>query len=139
MGLLVLVLEDEPTMRLALRGMLESEGHQVIEAASALQAMDLLLHHDFDVALIDWELGTPMTGAEVAKRVPAGCARIMVTAHSTEEIRAQWQDPLSGLLAFIRKGTEMWDHPKIGLKVLLQRVERSLNQTPPRGTGRPPP
>jgi CheY-like chemotaxis protein len=136
-SLLVLVVDDDPLMRMAIRLALEQDGHLVVEASSALAAVAMLRERDFDAALIDWELGTSMTGAEVARKCPAGCARIMVTGHSTEEIRAAWQDPLSGLLAFVRKGGDMFTHPTNGLKVILERVERALTLTPPRGTKRP--
>ena len=49
----VLVVDDEPGVRSALRLVLEHGGYSVTEAANGIEAMDRLRTHSVDVVLID--------------------------------------------------------------------------------------
>ena len=76
----ILVVEDEPAVRLVLRGLLEDEGYQVLEAADGEQA---LAHpvESFDLVLCDLRL-PGMHGLEVVRRLRNQSDRpiIIVTA-----------------------------------------------------------
>jgi CheY-like chemotaxis protein len=127
----ILVLDDDPAQRALLCTLIVAEGHEVVEASSAIEALEALHLHTFQLALLDWELGTPLTGADVARAVPTGCAKFMVTGHSIAEMRANWRDPLQGILEVVTKPVD-WDHnPRTSLKALIERVERSLEGTDP--------
>ena len=69
-GLRVLLVEDEPLIRLSTAEMLADLGHSVREAANAIEALALLDDHDFDVLITDLKLpGIP--GDELAARAVA--------------------------------------------------------------------
>lgn len=56
-GLRVLVAEDDRITRLAVRRLLEKEGHAVVEAVDGLQALETLLRGDpFDLVLMDIQM-----------------------------------------------------------------------------------
>ena len=69
----LLVIDDDAALRRTLRLTLESMGHAVEEAASGEQAMNLLGHGRYDVALLDVQLsdgsGLDLI-RELAERVP---------------------------------------------------------------------
>jgi len=49
----ILIADDEPRIRLALRSCLEAEGYDVEEAADGLQALDAIVEHAPDLMLLD--------------------------------------------------------------------------------------
>jgi DNA-binding response OmpR family regulator len=49
----VLVADDEPRIRLALRSCLESEGYEVDEAADGMEALDVIIRRAPDVMVLD--------------------------------------------------------------------------------------
>jgi CheY-like chemotaxis protein len=49
----VLVADDEPRIRLALRACLESRGYEVVEAADGLEALDVIIRRAPDVMVLD--------------------------------------------------------------------------------------
>jgi len=127
----ILILDDDPAQRRYLKELIEEEGHQVIEAESAIEAIQLAQHHRFHLALLDWELGTPLTGADVAREMATGCAKFMITGHSISEMRANWRDPLQGILEVVQKPVDWDTDPKHSLKFLIERVAKSLEDTKP--------
>lgn len=127
----ILILDDSSDIRQGLKDLIEHEGHEVFEAETAVEAINLVQHHRFHIALLDWELGGPLTGADVAREVPTGCAKFMVTGHSITEMRANWKDPLQGILEVVSKPVDWDNDPKHSLKALIERVERSLEDTKP--------
>jgi CheY-like chemotaxis protein len=69
-GLRVLVVDDEEDVREALRDLLQAVGHEVYEAGSGPQGLEVLGAQE--VELVCTDLGMPgMTGWEVAERVKA--------------------------------------------------------------------
>lgn len=64
-----LVIDDSRAMRTILRGILTSLEFDVVEAADGRQAVDILSEdHDFDLALVDWNL-PEMSGLEIVTEV----------------------------------------------------------------------
>ena len=49
----ILIADDEPRIRLALRTCLEADGHDVLEAADGLEALDSIIHGAPDVMILD--------------------------------------------------------------------------------------
>ena len=49
----ILVADDEPRIRLALRTCLESDGYDVLEAADGLEALEVIIHGAPDVMILD--------------------------------------------------------------------------------------
>lgn len=62
----VLVVEDEPLIRLLASDILEASGHVVSDAGSAAAALALAARHRFDVAVVD--LGLPDASCPVLLR-----------------------------------------------------------------------
>jgi CheY-like chemotaxis protein len=107
----ILLLDDDPLVRRAVLRLLGSRGHEIVEVGSALHAVEVASKTHFDLALLDWELGGTMTGLDVAAEIrklqreqtSGKTALVLITGHTTEEMRAGWRDPLSGLFAIVGK------------------------------------
>ncbi|MEZ4291317.1 MAG: sigma-54 dependent transcriptional regulator [Myxococcota bacterium] len=88
----ILVVEDEPAIRVALRGLLAREGHEVELAESGEVALDRLAREDYDLVLTDLALGRGASGMDVllaAKRDRPETAVVMITAHGSEKIAVE--------------------------------------------------
>lgn len=87
MGGQVLIIDDEESIRFSLRGILEDEGHQVVEAESGEQGLELLGTDIPDMVFLDiWLPG--MDGLDVLDAIKAdydGVPVIMISGHGTIE------------------------------------------------------
>jgi two-component system KDP operon response regulator KdpE len=63
----VLVVDDEPSIRLLCRVNLELDGHEVVEASSLATAREALEREDVDVAVLDVHLHHERSNALVAE------------------------------------------------------------------------
>ena len=84
----ILVVDDEPAIRLALERLLEGRGYDVESAASGQQAIEHLERSAFDLVITDLTL-KPLTGMDVlahAQQLPADARPpvIMITAYGSE-------------------------------------------------------
>ena len=83
----VLVVEDDEEMRISCKMVLEGEGHEVLEAGSALEAEPLLLREVFDLVITD--LRMPHGGGqEVIRIVKNVCPEVpvlLITAYPSVE------------------------------------------------------
>jgi CheY-like chemotaxis protein len=70
-GMIALLIEDDPSVRTATASLLERWGVDVLEAASAREALDLVeqLGMAPDVLLVDYHLGDGGTGLDAVARV----------------------------------------------------------------------
>ncbi|MAU52758.1 MAG: hybrid sensor histidine kinase/response regulator [Roseovarius sp.] len=84
---LVLLVEDSPDLRSALRDMLRGAGHSVIEAASVGEATALLTDlPEISAVLSDVVLEGARTGIELANLPrPKGCALVLMTSLPPED------------------------------------------------------
>ena len=64
----ILIVDDEGNIRRALRALLETEGHHVVEAASAEEGLSELDHRTPDVVLLDLAL-PGMSGLDALPRI----------------------------------------------------------------------
>ncbi|MHB8809234.1 MAG: sigma-54-dependent transcriptional regulator, partial [Desulfobulbaceae bacterium] len=84
---LILIVDDEPSMREFLRILLEKDGHAVHTAATGTAAIDLVTSHDFDLIISDIRM-PGMNGlellAETKKRRPE-LPVIMITAYASPD------------------------------------------------------
>ncbi|MCR9095999.1 MAG: sigma-54 dependent transcriptional regulator [bacterium] len=88
----ILVVEDEHAIRLALKGLLKREGHEVELAADGEVATSLLRDHAFDLVITDLALGRGASGMDVlrvAKEERPETAVVMITAHGSEKIAVE--------------------------------------------------
>lgn len=89
----VLVVDDEPLIRWAVREGLESAGYAVLEAGSAREALDSLAGAGGPVAVALLDLRLPDSDdlgllRRVRRDAPA-CRVIIMTAHGTPELLAE--------------------------------------------------
>jgi DNA-binding NtrC family response regulator len=86
----ILVVDDEPLIRWAVREGLESAGYVVLEAGSAGEALARLagVNGRVDVALLDVRLpdSDDLGLLEQVRRRAPGCRVIVMTAHGTPEL-----------------------------------------------------
>ena len=84
-GVYVLVIDDEPTLRRAVRAALEASGHTVADAATGPAAVRLAGDKRFDLALLDLRLGRDDGLAVLPDLLAAspGLGVIVVTAHAS--------------------------------------------------------
>lgn len=90
----VLVVEDEPELRVILRDNLEFDGYQVLLADTGEQALDLMLHDKPDLLLLDIMLPR-LSGYDVCRRIRAAgmdTPIIMLTARNAELDRVSGLD-----------------------------------------------
>src|SRR5215470_13595531 len=82
---MILVVDDENTLRYFLRLNLQEHGYQVIEAANGKTALKLIEENDFAVALVDLHL-TDMDGLEIMRflrRISPQTSVIILTGYAT--------------------------------------------------------
>jgi len=65
----LLLIEDNPDVRVALADMLQTDGHQVTVAVSADEALAVLAHAGQTAVLSDVDLGGPMHGVALMQRI----------------------------------------------------------------------
>jgi DNA-binding NtrC family response regulator len=87
----VLVVDDEPLIRWAVRQILEDAGYGVVEAGSAGEAMSRVAdaaRHPLAVALLDLRLpdSDDLSLLRQIRGEAPGCRVIIMTAHGTPEI-----------------------------------------------------
>jgi DNA-binding NtrC family response regulator len=81
----VLIVDDEPSVRLVFRTTLESSGYDVSEASDGQAALDLIQEREFDVVLLDLRM-PQLGGMEILERLRAVDSEIpvaMITAHGS--------------------------------------------------------
>ena len=86
-----LVVEDDSNTRYALSRIVGSAGYTVVSAATGLDALSLANHHPIDLLVTDWDLGSGLTGLDVANYLKAHCATvpvIFITGKSTDCLTA---------------------------------------------------
>ena len=85
---LVLVVDDEKSIRVTLKEFLEDEGFMVTTADCFARAMEILGSSDFDVAVIDRVLSNGHSGIEIIEHISTAkplCQTILITAYPTVE------------------------------------------------------
>jgi CheY-like chemotaxis protein len=85
-GKRILLVDDEPSVRQALRMMLKFDGHSVIEANDGAEALDLFTKGQFDLVATDFEMPV-MKGNELAVRIKNLAPKqpiLMITAYRIE-------------------------------------------------------
>ncbi len=93
-SLQVLIMEDDPTIGMALAHALKSRGAEVQTCTSLTGALEVLQGHAFDVILADLRIHGPesVDGLELLKMVRKVFPEthvIIMTAYGTEEVEAE--------------------------------------------------
>lgn len=87
----VLLVDDEPSIRVALAFLIKQLGYQVMEATNGEEALELLAQHQPNVVILDVMMPR-LDGFEVARRIRtqplyAEVKIVFLTARGTEEDR----------------------------------------------------
>ena len=98
----ILVVDDDPTVRTMVRGLLEPKGYEVTTATDGCQAIALLAKNDFDMVLLDARM--PRVGGltvvdhfrEDRKDI---LAHTYILTDTDEELRAMDDVPVYGVIA----------------------------------------
>ncbi|MDR2160723.1 MAG: sigma-54 dependent transcriptional regulator [Desulfovibrio sp.] len=114
----LLIVDDEEGIRCSLRGIMEDEGHTVLEADSAEAALSLLESEEVDLAFLDiWLPG--MDGLalldELRRRRPSLLA-VMISGHGSIETA----------VAAIKKGAHDFIEKPLSLEKVILVVDRAL-------------
>ena len=122
----ILIVEDHPTMREAMRLVLEGEGFEIDEAADGQAALDRVRADPPDLVFLDMNI-PGSSGAEVLMQIKAdpatdGVKVIIVTADGEE-----------GRERAIGMGADEYFTKPFSPITLLQTVERVLSSPPPSG------
>ncbi|HJX07710.1 MAG TPA: response regulator [Actinomycetota bacterium] len=115
----ILIVEDHPTMREAMRLVLEGEGFVIEEAADGEAALASIRMSPPDLLFLDLNIpGTTGTGVLEAVRADPGCTdvRVIVVTAAGEESRAE----------ALRLGADEYFTKPFSPTALLQTVERVL-------------
>ncbi len=103
-GKRILLVDDEPNVRNALRLMLEIDDHYVTEASHGAEALDLFTRNRFDLVTTDFQM-PGMKGNELALRIKHLAPHqpiLMITAHEQ-----QLGDPRNPVDAILVKPFEL--------------------------------
>ena len=87
----VLIIDDEPSIREALSGILEDEGFAAFAAESAEKGIEMIEEENIDLVLLDIWLGDNMDGMTALDRILEryGLPVIMISGHGTIETAVQ--------------------------------------------------
>jgi len=122
----VLIVDDHPTMREAMRMVLADEGFAVDQAADGARALDLVASDRPDVILLDLNIpgisGSDLLAALRATSATSGIPVIVVTAEEEEGRRAAMQ---AGAQDYLTK--------PFSPRALVRTVERVLGGSEPTG------
>lgn len=123
----MLIVEDHPTMREALRLVLESEDLEIVEAGDGTTALELARRDPPDLVLLDLHIpGT--SGEEVLAALKAdpstARARVIVVTATGEEGRAR----------ALAVGADAYFTKPFSPSALLQAVEQARGGPAPRGS-----
>jgi two-component system cell cycle response regulator CpdR len=97
-GKRILLVDDQPSVREALRMILKFDGHSVTEANDGAEALDLFTRSQFDLVATDLEMPV-MKGDELAVRIKKLAPKqpiLMITAYEKE--LGDSENPVDGVL-----------------------------------------
>ncbi|GAB4246381.1 MULTISPECIES: sigma-54-dependent transcriptional regulator [Deferrisoma] len=125
----LLVVDDDPDMRLALQLTLRKAGYDCTLAADGQEALDLLRRRSFDLVVTDLRMPR-VGGIELLERMSAAAPHtpaLVITAHGS--VDAAVESMKLGALDFLQK--------PFGPEVLLAKISSVLARATPRPRGRP--
>ena len=101
----ILIVEDEPVSKMAMKRYLEFMGYEVAVASNGKEALEESRERRPDVVVSDWILKDGEDGLYAARELQSTHASniIMVTAHRLEHVREKAQELRVKIAAFRRK------------------------------------
>ena len=89
MGAAILIVEDEPGIQLAIRGLMRREGHVTEVATTGAEALELLENRRFDLVLTDLSLPDGVSGLDLVRHVAQFQPEtpvVLITAYGSESV-----------------------------------------------------
>jgi DNA-binding NtrC family response regulator len=89
MGASILIVEDEPGIQLAIRGLMRREGHVTEVATTGAEALELLEDGRFDLVLTDLSLPDGVSGLDLVRHVAEfrpGTPVVLITAYGSDTV-----------------------------------------------------
>ena len=117
----VLVVDDEPEQRTALRRVLLAAGHEVSEARSRAEAVERLVSSEIDVVVLDLSLPDG-NGLEVLKSLTASGAATAVLVYTASNEREDMREAL-------RQGAAGYLHKPADALTLVAQVSVALSRS----------
>ncbi|MCY1003022.1 sigma-54 dependent transcriptional regulator [Myxococcus sp. MISCRS1] len=116
----ILLVDDEPGVRLGMRGYLTAHGFDVDEAQSIAEAQEVFRTHRPDVAVVDYRLtdGTALELLPRLKEIDAAVPLVVLTGHGSIELAVQ----------AVKEGAEQFLTKPVELAVLKVVLERLVAQ-----------
>lgn len=93
----LLIVDDEPTIRMLVRLTFERQGFDVLEAADGASAIDIVLGEQPDLILLDNAL-PQMTGLELARLFDETIPVLLLTGLAPEIDSADWPPSIKGFV-----------------------------------------
>jgi len=133
----VLIADDAPAMRTALRGLLEDHGLSVIgEAADGLQAVTMAVQLQPDVVVMDVRM-PGLDGLQATTRITGAYPNIRVVVHSVfDSDDTQHAARQAGAAAFVPKHAPP-DHVPAAVLTAWQAASATPTPSPARPSGHP--
>ncbi|MFP8879240.1 MAG: response regulator [Myxococcota bacterium] len=88
----ILLVEDEPGIQLAMRGLLRRDGYEVRVASTGKEALEAIEGDGCDLVLTDLSLADGVSGLDVARRARSTqppTPVILITAYGSDEIASE--------------------------------------------------
>jgi len=88
----ILLVEDEPGIQLAMRGLLRRDGYEVQVASTGQEALDAIGGGGYDLVLTDLSLADGLSGLDVARHARAiepPIPVVLITAYGSDEIASE--------------------------------------------------
>ena len=85
----ILLVEDEPGIQLAIRGLLRRDGYEIEVASTGPEALEALARHAFALVLTDLSLPGGVSGLDLLEHVGkehAGTPVVLITAYGSEQV-----------------------------------------------------
>ena len=114
----ILIIEDEPAMRLLVKDYLEFLGYRVLEAPDGLTALEVAENEGFVLAFVDINL-PDINGVEVMRRMRASGVQspLVVMSGNLRETYAEHIEPL-GVAEVLEKPVDLYHLEHVIKKIL---------------------
>jgi len=114
----ILVVDDDPNIRLIFQKTLQREGYEVLTASTGVQALDLILGNDFNLMILDIKM-PDIHGLEVLGLVrEAGNNMPVIMCSAFEGMKEDFVIKSSNIFEYLVK--------PIDLKILISVVKKAL-------------
>ena len=103
----ILIVDDEDGLRLSMAGIIEMDGHEVLDANNGYDAIELAKQHTFDIAFFDIKM-PGINGVETfkqIKKISPKTVSVMMTAYAVQHLIQEALD--EGAYACISKPFDM--------------------------------